>query len=369
IRRRQEVGRGLRLSVNQNGDRMNRELLGDDVQEVNELNVIASESYMIFTAGLQQEIEETLRDRKDRVVIRNARERGVRVKLDESKFASPEFMELWRRINHRSVYSVEFSEDEFISKTAQEIDESLYVAKVVVNVERGILQADGTFKKEGFRSMTLRNPGKSIAYDVVGRLSKNTGLTRKVIVKILKKIAREKFMMFTTNPEVFITGVTEIIRRNKADFSSRKIKYIPLENESYSVKIFDDLTLREVSPSSLADTHKTGLYDYAVCDSQVEKKFAEGLESCDDVALHVKLPGAFTITTPAGRYNPDWAITFRDKIYFVAETKGSTDSMQLKGAELAKIKCAREHFRALSQDTNYEVIANFQDLMNYRLSL
>ena len=180
IRRRQEVGRGLRLSVNQNGERMDESLIGADVQEVNELNVIASESYRTFSAGLQQEIAETLTSRKGQVVIRNARERGVRVRLDETKIASPEFIELWQRINHRSVYSVNFNEDEFINSSARDIDENLRVPQIVVNIERGTLQKDLTFKSGGSSVQTLRNPGRSISYDVVGRLSKNTGLTRKV---------------------------------------------------------------------------------------------------------------------------------------------------------------------------------------------
>ena len=370
IRRRQEVGRGLRLSVNQDGDRMDESLIGADVQEVNELNVIASESYKTFSAGLQQEIAESLPDYKGQVVIRNARDRGVRVKLDESKLSSPEFMELWRRINHRSVYSVDFNEDDFINESARDMDENLRVPQIVVNIETGTLKDDLTFETKGVKAKMLRNPGKSISYDLVGRLSKNTGLTRKVIVKILKKIERVKFSLFSVNPEVFISQATEIIKRNKAEFSSREIKYIPIENESYSAKIFGDLTLREISPDSLEDTHRTGLYDYAVCDSQVEKNFARDLDSSDDVALHVKLPNSFTITTPAGKYNPDWAVTFKGdrNIYFVAETKGSTDTFQLKGSELAKIRCAREHFRALSQDTSYQVVAGFQDLINSRFS-
>ena len=111
-----------------------------------------------------------------------------------------------------------------------------------------------------------------------------------------------------------------------------------------------------------------GLYDYMICDSENEKFFARELDTCRDIAVYTKLPRAFCISTPIGKYNPDWAISFAEgsvkHIYFVAETKGSMSSLQLRVIESVKSKCAEEHFRSLSGDVRYHVINSFQELMN-----
>ena len=361
IRRRQEVGRGLRLCIDQTGER-----ISGDNQDINELTVIASESYKDFAAGLQDEFAQTLAGRGKNIAITDARTENVRIKLNREKLNSPEFRELWRRINHRSVYFVDFDEDKMIDEISRLIDERLNITGALINIERGTMTggADGvTFTKETAAATRAEEFSGGVKYDLIGRLVRHTGLTRKFIVRILRKISPAKFGMFKLNPEVFTQQVSTIINGQKVIFSAQNVKYKALD-EAYDLGIFDEVTTKKRHLSELASTLRNGLYDYAVCDSETEKNFAEEINACDDAAVQVKLPGVFRISTPAGKYNPDWAIAFKNKIYFVAETKGSSDVLQLRISEDLKTRCAREHFRALSDDVRYEVVNDFQQVIS-----
>lgn len=211
--------------------------------------------------------------------------------------------------------------------------------------------------------------GNGVAYDIIGQLVSSTGLTRKTIVEILKGIRPSTFSMFKMNPEEFIIKTARIINDCKALAVIQCIKYEKL-NDEFSTDIFTENALRGKLGINAIESAKS-LYDLVVLDSMgTEKNFAESLEHEDDVVVYTKLPRGFYINTPMGKYNPDWAVAFREgsvkHVYFIAETKGTDDlPSDLRGAEKGKIECARRHFAAISEnDVVFDVVSNYQALYN-----
>ena len=460
VRKRQEVGRGLRLCVNQDGERMDTNVLGEDVQNVNVLTVIASESYDSFAKGLQTEIAEAVADRPRAVtaelfvgkVIKddkgneqvvdqdtaraihfdlivngyidkkgiltdkyyadkanheikvaeevadsaaavveiidtiydgksmmpeNARSNNVELHVDENKLAMPEFKALWAKINAKSTYVVDFDTEELIRKAVQSLDRKLRVSKIVFKVETGTM--DTIKSKEELVSGTSFVKEKSasyghtitastnVKYDLIGKLVEETGLTRKAVIQILKGIQPSVFKQFKDNPEEFIIKAAALINDEKATAIIEHITYDVMDDH-YGTEVFTDPTMKGRLGVN-AMKAKKHLYDHIVYDSSNEQKFATELDTNTNVAVYVKLPDGFYISTPVGHYNPDWAIAFYEgtakHIYFVAETKGSMNSMQLRLIEESKIHCAREHFKAISNgEVVYDVVDSYQSLMD-----
>lgn len=458
VRKRQEVGRGLRLSVNQSGERMDANLLGDDVHHINVLTVIANESYDSFAKGLQNEIAEAVADRPRRItadlfnnkivrdtsgqeqfididladaiyeglihsgyiskgeltdkyredkangtieiaeeasdfkddVIRildsvydakamlpdDARGYNVELKLDTCKLESKEFQALWSRINAKSAYVVEFDEEELIKNTIKALNLELRVSKVIFEMQAGSMgdiqskeqlhsgQAFVREKSKTYKAEVTSNT--AVKYDLIGKLIEETGLTRKTAVQILRGIEQSVFSQFQDNPEEFIIRAAEIINEQKATVIIQHITYDKLES-TFDTSIFTEPTIRGRLGVNAIRTQKH-LYDHVVFDSTNEKVFAENIDISDEVAVYAKLPSGFYINTPIGKYNPDWAIVFHEgkvkHIYFVAETKGSMSSMQIRKIENAKIDCAREHFKAISTNmVVYDVVDSYAELM------
>lgn len=460
VRKRQEVGRGLRLCVNQDGERMDANVLGNDVHSVNVLTVIASESYDSFAKGLQSELAEAVADRPQAVTAElfigkvlkdehgneqiiddaigraihfdliekayidkkgvltdkyyedkangelvfaeevadsaasvieiidsiydsrvmqpeNARSNNVELQIDEEKMAMPEFKALWSKINSKSVYVVDFDTDELVQKSINALNNKLHVAKIYFKVESGTMNdiqskedlANGTvFEKEKAASYgTTVAINSNIKYDLVGKLVDETGLTRKAIIQILQGIEEAVFNQFKDNPEQFIIQAASLINDEKATAIIEHITYDVLD-EKYDTDVFTDSTIKGRLDVNAVKTEKH-LYDHVVYDSTNEKKFASELDKNSNVAVYVKLPDGFYISTPVGRYNPDWAIAFYEglvkHIYFVAETKGSMNSMQLRLIEESKIHCAREHFKAISNgEVVYDVVDSYKSLLD-----
>lgn len=460
IRKRQEVGRGLRLCVNQDGERMDANVLGNDVQNVNVLTVIASESYDSFAKGLQTEIAEAVADRPRAVtaelfvgkVIKDdrgneqvidsdtahaiqydlilngyidkrgaltdkyhadkangeikvaeevadyaasvieiidsiydariiqpedARSNNVELHVDEGKLAMPEFKALWAKINSKTVYVVDFDTDELIRRSIQSLDGRLRVPKIFFRVETGTMEqikskeelvgGDSFVKKESASYSHTTAASTNVKYDLIGKLVEETKLTRKAIIQILKGIQPSVFGQFKDNPEEFIIKAAALINDEKATAIIQHITYDVMDDR-YGTDVFTDPTIKGRLGVN-AMKAKKHLYDHIVYDSSNEQKFAEELDTNTDVAVYVKLPDGFYISTPVGRYNPDWAIAFYEgtvkHIYFVAETKGSMNSMQLRLIEESKIHCAREHFKAISNgEVIYDVVDSYQSLLD-----
>ena len=458
VRKRQEVGRGLRLCVNQDGERMDSNVLGNDVHNINILTVIASESYDSFAKGLQTEMAEAVADRPRKITaelftdvvikdaqgnektidedtatliyesliengyvkkgqltdkyyadkangeiaiaeevadysesviavvdsvydarsykVENARD-NVELHIDHDKLAMPEFKALWSRINTKSVYVVDFDTEELIRKSIEALNAKLRVAKIYFRVESGTMEsikskdaltAGDAFKKSKSDSYGVTiSASTGVKYDLIGKIEEETGLTRKAIVKILRGIDPIVFAQFQNNPEEFIIKAAALINDEKATAIIQHITYDVLDDR-YDTDIFTEPTIKGKLGVNAMNATKH-LYDNIVYDSTNERDFARELDACSDVAVYVKLPSGFYISTPVGRYNPDWAIAFYEgnvkHIYFVAETKGSMSSMQLRLIEESKIHCAREHFKAISGDNVvYDVVDSYRALLD-----
>lgn len=461
IRKRQEVGRGMRLCVNEDGDRMDANALGADVHNINVLTVIASESYDKFAKGLQAEIAEAVGNRPRQVTEilfenarvhdkdgneetidssmarrlihymikmdyidendaltdkfyedkangevsfgtemdqykpdlmliidsiyddtkmkpENARSNNVELKVDPDKLAMPEFKALWSKINARTAYVVDFDTDELVRKSIVALDNKLRVPKIFFKVETGsmkeIKSKDALLEGSSFEKQKSGTydehkvaTNSSVKYDLVGKLVEETGLTRKAVIQILTGIQPTVFNQFKDNPEEFIIQAGKLINNEKATAIIQHITYDVLDDK-YDTDIFTDATIKgKLDVNAMkADKH---LFDHIIYDSTNERKFAQELDVASDVAVYVKLPDGFYISTPVGHYNPDWAIAFKEgtvkHIYFVAETKGSMDTLELRGIEDAKIHCAREHFKAISGDNVvYDVVDSYQALLD-----
>lgn len=460
VRKRQEVGRGLRLCVNQDGERMDTNVLGNDVHNVNVLTVIASESYDSFAKGLQNEIAEAVADRPKAVTAElfigkiikddkgneqvvdgdtgraihfdlivngyidkkgvltdkyyedkangelkvaeevadstasvieiidsiydsramqpeNARSNNVELEVDESKLAMPEFKALWSKINSKSVYVVDFDTDELVRKSIDSLDRKLRVSKIYFKVETGAMEqikskeelvSGASFVKE--ESASYGNVVAAISnvkYDLIGKLVDETGLTRKAVIQILQGIQPTTFNQFKNNPEEFIIKAAALINDEKATAIIEHITYDVMDDK-YGTDVFTDPTIKGRLGVN-AMKAKKHLYDHIVYDSSNEQAFATELDTNTNVAVYVKLPDGFYISTPVGHYNPDWAIAFYEgtvkHIYFVAETKGSMNSMQLRLIEESKIHCAREHFKAISNgEVVYDVVDSYKTLLD-----
>ena len=459
VRKRQEVGRGLRLCVNEDGDRMDTGVLGNEVHNINVLTVIASESYDSFAKDLQSEIAEAVAYRPKAVTadlfkgreitdskgntqvidddlaqaiyedmisngyikrgqltdkyyedkanneikvaeevadsapavieiiesiynekaiqLEDARKNNVELKVDDKKLAMPEFKALWEKINSKSVYVVDFETDELIKNAINVLNDKLRVQKIFYKIETGSMDSikskedlekgESMKKNESATETRTITANKSVKYDLVGKLVAETGLTRKDIVRIMTGIEPLVFQQYQFNPEEFILKSAQLINEQKATAIIEHITYHALDDH-YGTEVFTEPTIKGKLNVNAMKAQKH-LYDHIVYDSTNEHDFATELDTNKSVAVYVKLPNGFYISTPVGKYNPDWAIAFYEgevkHIYFIAETKGSMSSMQFRDIEKGKIHCAKEHFKAISSDNVvYDVVDSYQSLLN-----
>ena len=451
--RRQEVGRGLRLCVNQQGIRMDAETLGDDVHDVNCLTVIANESYSDFVAGLQDETRKALRERPrhvnldlfkgktivvdgekfeldevrsamavtyftmhgyidadglptdkyreavknnelasmdmfvnispianelhkmvqsiydESIILENYIENGMEtpaINKVNDNFSRKEFQELWEQINHQYVYTVHYNSDELIEKSIAAIDANLHVTELKYILVEGGQTAVDEFGNATSRTKRLTDVSTStVPYDLLGEVARGTTLTRRTVARILQGISPAKFAMFQNNPEEFIRNVTKLIKEQKATMIVEHIGYNMIDR-TYDSDIF--MQEKPSQPLSKAYAARKHILDYVFTDGNTERDFAEALDQASEVAVYAKLPRSFKIPTPVGNYAPDWAIAFNKgsvrHIFFIAETKGSMDEMELRGVEKAKIDCAKKLFNEISTaNVKYWKVTSYQDLM------
>ncbi|MGN0457230.1 MAG: restriction endonuclease subunit R, partial [Acutalibacteraceae bacterium] len=463
--KRQEVGRGLRLCVNHNGNRMDVQSCGEAVHDINTLTVIASESYKTFVTDLQSDIKTVLYDRPtvatseyfkgkyvkvddiptliddeaanaiefylisngyvdmkrkvtdkyrqevkngtvaelpdelkpmaegihmliqsvyDDGVLEDMFSDGHETKVKENplneNFAKKEFQALWREINHKYAYTVEFDSDELIKKGIAHIDDKLFVSELQYTTTIGRQKAEineyeiergESFTGEKTRTQTLKHAETSqIKYDLIGKIAEGTVLTRRTVSAILQGIRIDKLYMFRNNPEEFISKVIRLINEQKATMIVEHISYDTIEGE-YDSSIFTaEKNTQSFDKAFLA---KKAIQDYVFTDGSAEKsierKFAEDLDAAEEVCVYAKLPRTFHIPTPVGNYSPDWAIAFYEgtvkHIFFVAETKGTMESLELRPIEQAKISCAKKLFNEISTSkVKYHDVDSYQRLLD-----
>ena len=462
--KRQEVGRGLRLCVNQSGNRMDAQSCGDMVHDINMLTVIASESYKTFVADLQSDIKTVLYDRptvatseyfsgkyvkvndvptliddavantiefylifngyvdmKRKVTdkYRNEAASGTLAPLPEElqpmtegihtliqsvyddsvlkdmfvdgheskvkdnplneNFAKKEFQALWNQINRKYAYTVSFDSEELIKKSIDYINEKLFVSELQYTATIGRqkdkmneyeVERGASFSGEKTRTQTLKHAETSqIKYDLVGKIAEGTTLTRRTVAAILQGIRSDKFYMFRNNPEEFISKVIKLIKEQKATMIVEHIFYDYIDGEYDSTIFTAEKNTQSFDKAFLA---KKAIQDYVFTDGSAEKsierKFAEDLDAAEEVCVYAKLPRTFQIPTPVGNYSPDWAIAFYEgtvkHIFFVAETKGTMESLNLRPIEQAKISCAKKLFNEMStSNVRYHDVDSYQSLL------
>lgn len=456
VSRRQEVGRGMRLCVNQLGERIDHPATA---HEINVLTVVANESYEDFVKGLQSDIHDSLSARPReateayftgkvlagvdghadvevsptlakqlyRYLAKNdytddldhisetyheAKKNGSLADLPEDlkphadavyklidsvfsegalpgiednrrtkenvlndNFYKKEFQTLWEKINRKAAYTVGFDSSELVGKAVESLNKALRVEKLSFVIKRGEQGANLTTgdlaANQGFRVQaqeTAHAEGSiraAVTYDLIGSIAEGTQLTRRTVAEILIKLEKPVFSQFRSNPEAFIAGAIRLINEQKATMIIEHLAYDPID-ERYDSAIFTV----EKNRGDFGKAFRTAnhVYDYVFTDSKVERDFVEELDSSVEVKVYAKLPRGFTIPTPVGDYNPDWAIAFDSgkvrHVYFIAETKGDISSMELRPIETSKILCATKYFAKISDDqVKYHAVDNYAQLM------
>lgn len=466
VQRRQEVGRGLRLCVNSNGERMDATIPNFDVHALNMLTVVANDSYEDFVKGLQTEIKENLYERPSRAskeffagkkiivdgeeriitaqqataiyryllkndyiddsdkptdtykndvtngtlapmpfeiepmaevvhklvqsvydadALRGMVEDGHQSKVQDNKlnenFGKKEFQNLWNLINHKYAYTVAFDSEELIKNAVKSIDDNLYVTTLTYTVSTGEqkdeidseeIKNGVSFKTAKTRTESIRTVASdTIKYDLLGKIASQTSLTRRTVAVILKSIRSDKFACYKANPEDFINKVVTLINEQKASLIVEHITYNQIDGSFDSTIFAESKATSEYRRAYKATKHIRDFVfvDGISNDASIERRFAEDLDNAEEVCVYAKLPKAFYIPTPVGNYSPDWAIAFNEgsvrHIYFLAETKGSLDSLQMRGVEKAKIECAKKLFNKMSSSkVRYENVTSYKDLLD-----
>jgi type III restriction enzyme len=453
VSRRQEVGRGLRLCVNQQGDRIDA---AATVHQINVLTVVANESYKDFVAGLQKDISDSLSERPRlaneeyfkgkvlaatggdvevtpamakqiyRYLLKNdytdesdhiapayheAKKAGqlaalppelapyaeqvlalidsvfsdaqlpaldddrtIRVNPLNANFDKREFKELWQRINRKAAYTVHFDTKELVDKCVSALEKELRVSPMQYTVvagqqvdttPEGLKQGAAFEVTESRTDLHRASVHSAVRYDLIGRLAEDTQLTRSTVASVLRGLNKAVFAQYRTNPEDFIQKAARLIGEQKATVIVEHISYSPTDKR-HELDIFTQEKARDNFGKAVkAQRH---IYDYVFTDSKNERDFVQDLDVSTEVAVYVKLPRGFFIPTPVGNYNPDWAIAFQQgkvkHVYFVAETKGSMSSMDLRKIEQSKIDCARVFFAKItSEQVKYDVVDSYAKLM------
>ena len=295
-------------------------------------------------------------------------------KLNDN-FMKKEFQELWRRINHKYAYTVSFDSEELIEKAVGAINKELEVTQLSYVVTRGEQKDNATLddmkhgdmmrQKESATEKLKTDIVSNVRYDLLGKISSATRLTRKTVATILSKIRPLKFGMYKANPEEFIRKVTRLILEQKATIIVEHISYNRIEGKFDS----DIFTQEKHGTIDHAFEGKKSIVDYVFTDSEGEREFVGQIDTAKEVAVYAKLPKGFHIPTPVGNYSPDWAVAFQEgevkHIYFVAETKGSMSSMDLREIEKGKIACAEKLFFQIStSNVKYGKVYSFETLMD-----
>lgn len=467
IQKRQEIGRGLRIALNQNGTRQDVSVLGKEFFDVNKLTVIANDSYDNFVRGLQEEYKQNIYDRPSKAdeqyfiskfiinckteektqiskeqshsiyrwllkndyiddndnvtdkfkedlsknsveslpielipykesIINLVSKVGTKGEIDiengnkpvinnslNSNFRTKEFQELWNNINHKYSYRVSFDSNELIENCINSIKANLTsVTRLKYNVVTGqqnnqITKMDldnkNSFSQERNGSYSENidaSHSTSAKYDLIYNITKKTNLIRKTVSKILIG-TKETLRFFRENPEEYINKVSELINQQKASVIVNHISYYPMEDR-FESDIFNE-SHKDFDSNKVFESKKA-IQDYVFVDgnakngNSIEMNFAKQLEAQKDVKVYAKLPSKFYIPTPMGKYTPDWAIVFENdksrEIYFIAETKGSLDSLELRAVEKGKINCAKSLYNKEGSKLHYEQVTKFDDLYN-----
>ena len=304
--------------------------------------------------------------------IRNNSDKKT-IKLNKQVYLDPEFKELWNRIKYKTTYSVDFDSEKLIEECCKEMQRSLFVSSPkLIYTKAGLdISAGGIEAKESDRYAVVLDNQKETLPDIIAYLQNETNLTRKTIVEIL--IRSKTLHLFKKNPQKYMEQVSQIITAKMRNMIVDGIKYTKIgDDEYYAQELFESEELIGYLSKNMMASKKS-VYEYVVYDSATEERFARSFENNSKVKLYAKLPGWFTIPTPLGSYNPDWAVLIdvdgKDKLYFVLETKADTMFDALRPTERAKIECGKKHFEALGTDVEFEDIDSFEGFIEDKVIL
>ena len=370
ITKKQEIGRGIRLCVDQEGNRIDNNTGEFDI---NNLTVIANESYDSFVQGLQSEYDKDCsdknkgRNKKDK--IHNARDK-IRVKVDKDN--KEKFRDLWELMKHKYIYKIKFDNRKLVKEITKEITKTRDISKKTLYKVINGYQSDELSNKINFQSHKFYETSDikgTTTYDLIKEIANKSNLTRKTIYEILKNICNNRIKEFAINPQSFIKSICEIINKIKIKSTKENIFYKKTKCK-YKFSIFK---AENIYRNDNIKGFKKSLQNYIQLDSDIEKKFAEDLSNSNYITVYTKLPKKFKIPTPIGNYTPDWAIVFEDdskkQIYFVVETKGTTDLIELRQSENDKIEYAQKLFELIKKENKnkeikYKICNNFRSFFN-----
>ncbi len=368
VKKRQEIGRGLRLPVDATGQRVQDKAL-------NLLTVIANESYQAFSAALQRELQDEagvaftgrLRDAAER--------RTLRLTKELTPENHPAFFALWERLKHRTRYRVEFETEALIAGAVAELRDPnqtppTHPPQLQARKARLSYTDDGIAGMVAAEAQLTLNTARYAVPDVYGYLQSRVDITRPTIFQILKQSGRYEELL--VNPQMFLDNAVGAIRRTLNRLQVAGIKYEQIGGQEYEMRLFEDEEIEQYARNlyPVQNPDRT-LYNYVPVDSATERAFAASCDVAEKVEFYVKLPRGFLIPTPLGQYRPDWAIVLQGdrRIYFVVETKGTAgqaepiDQQGLRAKEQLKIACGTEHFALLKPlGVEYQVKADLRDV-------
>jgi type III restriction enzyme len=350
IKKRQEIGRGLRLPVLESGERCFD-------ASINRLTVIANEHYDEFAAKLQTEIEDECGVKFEGRIVNKKDVRTATLK--QGWRLNEDFKELWGRIKHKTRYAVDYQTPELVNRAAKNLAARDKIAPSKISIQKsGIVMSGGGVDTQllGVREDKTKDYKNIAVPDLLGYLQAKTELTRKTIAEILTRSGRLNEVQH--NPQQFIEQAQQAIDAELRGLMIDGIKYEKINGQEYEMLLFEE---REIFGTDLNKVLvANSIYEEVFIESEVEREFAEAMSTRTDIKLFIKLPGWFMIDTPLGTYNPDWAIVKQEdaKIYLVRETKSTKDQLKLRGSEWSKIQCGKAHFDTLKVDFDHVVSAS-----------
>lgn len=363
LKKRQEIGRGLRLCVNNDGERVVD-------KSINHLTIIANESYEDFAKTLQIEFEESGLEFK-REMVKDERNK-VQIRLKKGYETDEHFLALWERIKQKTRYLVRYSSEELIQNAITALQEMSPIKRPMISIARtqiSITEQGVTGVQKGYQTTAIE--AQYAIPDLLAQIQSKTSLSRSTVASILLKSNRLGDAL--NNPQAFVDQVSESINNVKRNLMVRDVEYVRADGHFYEMRHFENDDLREVFESNVVavERQEKTLFSHIVIDSNSspEREFAERCEQNDDVLFYMKLPRWFKIDTPIGPYTPDWALVYKNDqtLYFVAETKdtGTREGVNrdlLRPVERQKIECGERHFKALG-DVAFKVVRGLEELI------
>lgn len=366
IRKRQEIGRGLRICVNQKGQRVYDALNAEDAERINQLTVIPNETYETFVTQYQKEIKDiygsTAAGAGMTHTHKGKAQDEVSFKRNTSEPIDQAFKRFWKSLAKKTDYIISFNEENLIKQATEQIN-LITIADYVAEVSSRNI---GAITEEGITDTfggteTYKLKAKFTPLDLVEELSENTGLSYTTLFKIVNEISNLEQII--KNPPQYIHTAAAIIRNIELDQMLRGLNY-NLTGESFPFS-FNDF-VKNISKSDYVETPNRGVFDKMIIDSYVEYDFAKAADNEPDIVCFIKLPSWYKIKTPIGEYEPDFGLVMKRKslksgketeYYFVIETKGTNnidDKKALTASEVYKIKCAMKHFQTLGVEVHYK---------------